>query len=300
MITTCATVRAAPAGPAARITVLAGHEVRRLLRNPVFLVAAGLTAYMLWDRQRAPVAEVNTITVYPALFLGGFGMVATCWLTQSSRRAAAVIDVSPTSPQWRTAAICLVALVPLACGGLSSLAIEAFQRVPGDWAYGALSTSDRVGVLVGQCVLPALGGPLLGVALGRWTRFPGTGMACFLVLYGWVTLTYALTAGHRNSLPILLLRMFAPFTFFTNSDNALDTETWRGSPWCFVGWQLCLCAVAVTVALLRDADGRSRTRLVRVLIAVAAVAAALFTLAAAGGWQHAVITHLGQPPVPAG
>ena len=92
------------------------------------------------------------------------------------------------------------------------------------------------------------------MALARWVRFPGAAAVLFLVLYGWVALTYTLAAAHRHSTLIVMLRFFAPFAFFTNEDGPGRVETWRGSPWFFLGWQLCLCAVAVIVALLRGAD----------------------------------------------
>ena len=291
-------ITAARTAPAAGLTALATYEARRFVRNPVFLAASGLTAYILWDRQRGSVDDINTVTVYPALFLGGLGMIAAFWLTQSMRRSAEALDVSPTTLPARTAAICLVAIVPFVCGALSLLAIVMFQRVPGSWTYGAFSTPDRAAVLLGQTVLPALGGPLLGVALARWLPFPGTALALFLVLYGWATLGYALAATHRNSVLIVMMRFFAPFAFFTDEDSPADVETWRGSPWFFVGWQLCLCAAAVTVALLRGADPRLRARLIRVLITALAVAALMYGLTVTGGWGHPVMAHPGQAPEP--
>jgi hypothetical protein len=288
--------RTAP--PPSGLAALATYEARRFARNPVFLLAVGATAYMLWDRQRGTVADINTVTVYPGLFLGGLGMMAAFWLTQSTRRSTEALDVSPTTLPARTAAICLVAIVPFVCGALSLLAIVVFQRVPGSWTYGAFSTPDRAGVLLGQTVLPALGGPLLGVALARWVSFPGMALVLFLVLYGWVTLGYALAAAHRNSVLILMVRFFAPFAFFTDEDSPVDVETWRGAPWFFVGWQLCLCAAAVTTALLRSADPPLRTRLIRVLIAVLVVAALMYALTVTGGWGHPVMAHPSQAPEP--
>ncbi len=152
------TAAAAPAVRASTssLSVLAWYEARRSARNPVFLAAATLTAYILWDRQRGMVADINTVTVYPAIFLGGFGMVAAFWLTQSMRRSADALDVAPTPWPVRTAAICLAAVIPLSCGGLSLLAIGVFQQVPGDWSYGSLGTSNLFAVVLSQTVLPAL------------------------------------------------------------------------------------------------------------------------------------------------
>src|ERR1700753_4453720 len=91
---------------------LARYEARRFARNPVFLAAAVLTAYILWDRHRGVVADTNTVSVYPVIFLGGFGMVTAFWLTQSLRSSAGALDVAPTSWPARAAATCLAATVP--------------------------------------------------------------------------------------------------------------------------------------------------------------------------------------------
>ena len=54
-------------------------------------------------------------------------------------------------------------------------------------------------------VLPALGGPLLGVALGRWVRFPGAALALFLILYGWVILVTIVSLTHPDPTPNVVL-----------------------------------------------------------------------------------------------
>ena len=62
--------------------------------------------------------------------------------------------------------------------------------------------------------------------------------------------------SHPDSAPVAVLRLFAPFAFFTYTGDAGAVTAWRGSPWFFIGWQLALCAIAVLVALLRGAEGR--------------------------------------------
>ena len=121
--------------------------------------------------------------------------------------------------------------------------------------YGPFSPSARIAVLVGQIVVPSLGGPLLGVALGRWVRFPGAAFVLFLVIFGWVELVTILTLSHPDSAPVAVLRLFSPFAFFTVHSDAAGVTAWRGSPWFFIGWQLALCAIAVLAALLRGAEG---------------------------------------------
>ena len=181
----------------------------------------------MWTDPGATVTEIDTANWVPAIFLGGFGMMATYWLTGSTRASEPVIGITPITLPARTAALCAVAIVPFACGCLALL--RFVQLIPVSNAlYGPFSPSARVAVLVGQIVLPALGGPLLGVALGRWIRFPGAAFVLFLILSGWVNLVTALTLARPDSAPVAVLRLFAPFALFTLHSDAGVTAC-RGS-----------------------------------------------------------------------
>ena len=284
-----ALVPARPGAVAGRATfaALAVRELRRFVVNPVFLFAVAITAYSMWGGRSASVTEIDTVNSYPAIFLGGFGMMATFWLTRSMRDSEPVVGVTPVTLPARTAALCTVAVLPFLCGVLTLLAFLHFHPA-GSRVYGAFSPPAQVAVLVGQIVVPSLGGPLLGVALGRWVRFPGAAFVLFLLLYGWVTLVTILSMSHPDSAPVAVLRLFAPFAFFTSAENVADVTTWRGSPWFFIGWQLALCAIALLVAMLRGAESRVRFRVTRALPIVLALAAILLVLAATGGFTHAV------------
>jgi len=282
-----------PAAAAGRATfaALAVREMRRFVLNPVFLFAVAITVYALWAGPDTTVTEIDTVNPYPAIFLGGFGMMAAYWLTRSMRASEPVVGVTPVTQPARTAALCAVAIVPFACGGLALL--RFVQLIPiGDAAYGPFSPSARIAVLVGQIVIPSLGGPLLGVALGRWVRFPGAAFVLFLILYGWVSLVTILSMSHPDSTLVAVLRLFAPFAFFTYTGDTHSAgyavTAWRGSPWFFIGWQLALCAIAVLVALLRGAEGRARLRTLRALGIAGAAAVVMLVLAATGGFTHAV------------
>jgi hypothetical protein len=278
-----------PEAAAGRATfaALAARETRRFARNPVFLFAVAITAYALWPSPGPRVTDINNVDWVAAIFLGGFGMLAAFGLTRSMRASEPVAGVTPVTRPARTAALCAVAVVPFACGGLALLRLV--QIIPvSNAAYGAFSPPARVAVLVGQIVVPALGGPLLGVALGRWVRFPGAAFVLFLVLYGWVSLVTILSMSHPDSAPVAVLRLFAPFAFFTYAGNAAGVTAWRGSPWFFLGWQLALCVIAVLVALLRGAEGRLRSRILRALGIAGAAAVILLVLAGTGGFTHAV------------
>jgi hypothetical protein len=287
---TTALAPARPAAGAGRATfaALAARETRRFALNPVFLAAAGLTAYVLWSGQRGTVTDINGPNTAAAVLFGGVGMLVAFWLTRSMSASEPVVGVTPVTLPVRTAALCAVALVPFACGCLTLLAFLHFHPI-GDPVYGAFSPPARIAVLVGQIVIPSLGGPLLGVALGRWVRFPGAAFVLFLLLSGWVILVMALTLARPDSAPVAVLRLFAPFALFTLHTDA-GVTAWRGSPWFFLGWQLALCAIAVLVALLRGAQGRLRSRIIRALGIVLAAAVIMLVLAGTGGFTHAVTT----------
>ena len=273
----------------ATFAALAAQETRRLVLNPVFLFAVAITAWTTWAGAGTTAADIDTVNSYPAIFLGGFGMMATYWLTRSMRASEPVAGVTPVTLPARTAALCATAIVPFLCGVLTLFVFLRAYPV-GDAVYGPFSPSARVAVLVGQIVVPALGGPLLGVALGRWVRFPGAAFVLFLIIYGWVSLVTIVTMSHPDSLPVAVLRLFSPFAFFSLHSDAGGVTAWRGSPWFFIGWQLALCAIAVLVALLRGAEGRVRTRVVRALVLAAAAALVMLGLAGTGGFTHAVTT----------
>ena len=269
----------------ATFTALAARETRRFVLNPVFLFAVVMTMWVAWSRAGAAVTEIDEVNGYPAVFLGGFGMMAAYWLTRSMRASEPVAGVTPVTRPARTAALCCVAIVPFGCG---ILALLGFLRTYplSDAVYGPFSPSARIAVLVGQIVVPSLGGPLLGVALGRWVRFPGAAFVLFLVIFGWVELVTILTISRPDSAPIAVLRLFSPFAFFTLNSDAGGVTAWRGSPWFFIGWQLALCAIAVLVALLRGAEGRTRSRIIRALGVAGVAALILLVLAALGGFTH--------------
>jgi hypothetical protein len=287
MTATLASARPEAVAGRAALVPLAAREMRRFVLNPVFLLGAALAAWTTLDGAGTAVTEIDSVNPYPAGFLGGFGMMAAFWLTRSMRASEPVVGVTPVTRPARTAALCTVAIVPFACGVLTLLVFLQLHPVSGP-VYGPFSPSARIAVLVGQIVVPSLGGPLLGVALGRWVRFPGAAFVLFLVLYGWLNLVTALTFFHPDSAPVAVLRLFSPFAFFTLQADSGGVTAFRGSPWFFIGWQVALCAIAVLVALLRGAEGPVRSRIIRALAIAGTAAAILLVLAGTGGFTHAV------------
>ena len=269
---------------------LTRREIARFVRHPVFLLGiVGLTVTQ-GHALRTPTPDVNNLIVAPVLFVSVAGLIAAFALTHSMQSAAEAVDLAPVSMQVRTTALCLTSVVPFTVGLVTTALTLAFAELVGDWPYATFSVSDRVGIVSSQIAVAALGGPLLGVALARWVRYPWTGLVLVLGLFAWIQVIEGIAATYRQNLGIVALRMFAPFTFFTTTQYG-GNVSWPGSPWAFVGWQLCLCAVAVVVALLRGASPAVRRRLLQVLGAVLALAAVMFALAVTGGLDHSVLVY---------
>lgn len=282
------TALATPAATTDTLGALTRCEVLRFVRHPVFVLATlGLIATQ-GQTLLEPAPEVNNLIISPVIFVCAAGLVTAFALTQSTQRLADTVEVAPVSMTVRTTALCLTSVVPFSVGLITTVATLAFARTHGRFPYGAFGIVDRVGIVSGQIAVPALGAALLGVALGRWVRYPWNGLALFLALCAWVEFVEGLAATYPDNFSVVFLRMFAPYTFFTNGDFD-GVDTWRGSPWAFVGWQLCLCAIAVVVALLRGASQVLRRRLVVVLGAVLAMAAVMFVLSAVGGLDHPLV-----------
>ena len=140
MTTTLAPGRPEAAAGRATLVALAARETRRFVLNPVFLFAVVMTAWTTWTGPGGAVTEIDNVNGYPAVFLGGFGMMATYWLTRSMRASEPVVGVTPTTLPARTAALCAVAIVPFVCG------------VPGPVRVPALLPGRRRGVRAVQPV----------------------------------------------------------------------------------------------------------------------------------------------------
>lgn len=293
--TTTATTAVAPSVSTRRPAVLtfaglARHELRRYVVNPVFLLGASLTILVSATAGSKVLVDINEMTPLTAILLGGFAMTAAFWQARSLRPSSPVIDTTPVSLPVRSAALCTTAIVPLLCGIASLLLFRHNVHVAGDWVYGAFDPSTRTAGQVSQFVVPSLGGPLLGVALGRWVRFPGAGFVLLVLLYAWVSVTVLPSVfGPADQTWTVGLRFLGPYAFWAFYDpDAGVVTTLRGSPWFFIGWQLALCAFAVLVALLRGAEGAARRRIVRALGGVVVIAAFLLVLAVQGGLPHVV------------
>lgn len=245
------------------LLTLAGADARRFARHPLYLLAAGV---LLFSLVQGVVAKKPTKigieeTLAPAFLLGVFGFVVAHRLTTSLRRTGDLAETAPINGQRRTAALCLACLVPMTTGALVVLVQVVAAAVwpptlPGGhvaW-FGDEPNTAVWGVLIGDVVLAALGGPLLGVAVARWAPFRGS------ALLGMVVLTSVAILAQVVPSPWYA---FSPWVIFSDAhvvggeyqtSSILDAVAplW----WC--GYAACLCGLAGVAALLRDPGHRGR------------------------------------------
>ena len=273
---------------------LARKEMGRYALHPLFLLSLVLLSLSTVNPPDADSANAGTSTILfpivPAALLGVFGMIIMARLTRASDRAAEAAGTVPTSQATRTLALASAVVVPLAVALLYyGYLVWGFHHWPpaadgipvaevGDsWVYAVLFT---------QGVIPAVGGPLLGLMLARWLPQRGAVPVAAVVL----VLAVMLMQGVFE--PLRAIRLFMPWTHFAGQMGAEDEAgahmVLTGSPYWWGAYLAMLCAGALVVALLRD-DQQPRARLVRLLAVIGVLAAVCCFLAITEGVHSTIV-----------
>lgn len=291
------TARVALPLPVARRSVLgplAWIEAKRFARHPLFLTGFVL-ALAASGGEYGPVELDHQVV--PAFFIGIVGLVVAARLTASTRRCEAVVDAAPVSETTRTAALVAACLVPATAGLVVVVcyrfALSLVDPRP-DFAYGVFTGTERLLILMVLPVIACLGASLLGVAVGRWLRFPGAALLVAVALILWSMLaSYLPSQGlDADTWPARILHMLTPYTAWVES-NAEGGDRWlptvvrslTGSPAWFAVWTLALSALAACAALLHGAEGRVRQVVLRASYVAGAVALTSLTLAVVTGYS---------------
>lgn len=280
------TARAAAPTRAATVRTLALVEARRYSRHPLFLIGAALLlgTMVIASKDLAKGTSDTTTGLIdaafmPAFFLGLLGVFVGVQLTRSMATATEPVQASPTDGVGRTAALCLATLV----SGVAAIVwLVWIYAVSAAWPSPPTPlTAGDVAAIRGAAVVYAVGGPLFGVMVGRWTRFPGAGLLAAVVLYGWVllsTLGLAMSASRLGT----LIYLNAPFVGWVSSDSP-HADPWvaGGSPFWHLVYCIALCALAASAAMLHEASERQRPRLVRAFAGLAIMTLVSLVLAVA-------------------
>jgi len=249
--------------PASRsVTALAKVETIRLAKHPFFIIGVVLCAIVL--RDLGPDFDYYNVAIAPGFFIGVFSMIATFRLARSMEKVQEAVGSTPAGVQDRIRGLQLACLLPAALGILAFVWILAFQEPSEPIAYGAWSEADRFAIFFGEIVMACLGGPLLGIAVARWWRFPGAVVALVASILFVVLLGEGLADGQPQARWAAFIRLLSPWTQFTTVDtDSRQVGTWLGSPGWWLGWVVALTVLAVLGALLKGAEGAERQRLFR-------------------------------------
>ena len=263
----------------ARLALL---ETRRYARHPLFLLGAAVTLALTFFGSSDSNALYSDAIV-PAAALGVLGLVAMAGQTRAASTLNRTAGAPPVPERVQTAALALAGLLPFAVGlvWFASTAYKAAQHPPppGGFPFGDVSGSWKLAILFGEGAMSTLGGPLLGVLIGRWWPRRGVAPITAVLLVAAVILMQGLFA------PLRFVRVVMPFTYWGGpfaegmTGDTSPMLTFTGSPQWWVGYLACLCGLAVVGALWHDRGGRTAgLRAVGIALVVAAVVTCLLAM----------------------
>nr|BFE59812.1 hypothetical protein GCM10020063_043380 [Dactylosporangium thailandense] len=261
--------------------VLARQEIRHYLTAKLYWLGAALLAVVTVIGFVDPGAasgggESSTMSMIgPAAVLGVLGLIIMAGLTRRSDRAAAAAGSVAVPERTRTAALAASVVVPLLTALVWYAAALVDYQVnppsPSTVPFGPFGAGHVFAVMFALGVVPAVGGPLLGLLIARW--LPGRGVTPLAVVL--VVLVTILMQGNFQS--TWRWRVIWPWTYWYGPlgwNNG--TGHWvalPGSPLLWIVYLLALCGLGLLVAVYHDPES-NRARL-RLLIAAATAAAVL-------------------------
>src|SRR5690606_29574412 len=153
----------------------------------------------------------------------------------------------PVGESRRTLALCLACLLPAAIALVGAAYVFTFWMVdPPVQSVGwrDFGTTPNLLALMATGVLAALGGPLLGVLVGRWWHWPTAAGVTAVLLIAWSMSSSAIQSGN---LATTLNHMAAPYTLVTSTYE--DSVYLLGGSWPWRTVYLTgLCALAAVGA----------------------------------------------------
>jgi hypothetical protein len=276
---------------------LARKEIGRYARHPLFWVGAVLVALTSIGAPDGAMSSLGNV-IGPAAGFGVVGLLVMASLARSSDQMAEAAGAVAVGERTRTLALAAAAIVPFAAALLwYGWAVWAYQHwpSPGNGApFGGVGDGWSYAVLFALGVIPSLGGPILGLLVGRWVQARGAAPIFAVVL----VLETIMMQGLFE--PLRYIRLIVPWTYFAGPygvpDDANRMLILTGSPQWYVGYLIALCGLGLGLALLHDRE-RARTRLTVAIGVLGVVAVVCCVLAITTGVQADMINPLpsGQP-----
>jgi hypothetical protein len=255
---------------------LAWVHARRYAKHPLFLIGLAIAlGYTIWDIVDNPNFDPNRdggLHFYSAFLIGVLGVIVAYRLTRTEDRALALLPSAPTSKTTRTLALCLACLVPAVAGAVVLMVAVVGWQVSEPtylqvWA-DAMPTAEFVAWAFTSTVVACLGGPLLGVAVGRWWPFPGAGVVAAILLVVVATGPNLIIDAADYSDSISMLQRFSwlisPWIVWLNiaasAEFAADGTPLEpllkgpGSPVGHLIFTIGLCGLVVWAAVTKNAE----------------------------------------------
>lgn len=279
-----------PVTAAETVRALGWAEAKRFARHPIFVICAVLqlasaaAQAVFRDTHRAPSVGA---TLLPCFLLGVLGLFVANRLARPADGAAGVLEAAPTDENRRGAGLCLACLVPAAVAlvwfGWVLIAWTLWPPDSVDTTFAAVSPAYRVAIMF-AAVLAALGGPLLGITVARWWRFPGAALLAIVLLVAAVLATAPPSRHLAGSRLYNTLRLAAPADAGWSS-GAPGQGNWvlPGSPVWRLGYLSALCGLAAVAAVLHRARGMTRRRLLIAFAILSCTALTSFGLSVVTG-----------------
>ena len=281
--------------------VLARREMGGYARSPLFWagVAVAWAALLpgFWSDGDGSSSTMTMIAA--AATIGLLGVVVMAGMTKRSDRAAAAAGAVSVGERERTLALASAVAVPLAAAlvWFAGAVVQYAVHRPEPWAvpFGPVGDAHVLAVMFALSVVPAAGGPLLGLLVARWVSLRGAAVIAVVV----VVLVSILMQGNFEA--TWRWHVVWPWTYWYGplgwSSAGTGEAHWMalpGSPFAWIGYLAALCVLGLLVALYHDPEA-DRARLTRWIAAVAAGAVALLALTLLLGLDAAVSNPLPGP-----
>lgn len=271
---------------------LARKEIANYLRSKLFWAGATLLVIVSVLGVTEPDERFSTTGdgLAPAALIGVLGIVVMAGMVRNSDRAAAAAGAVAVPQRTRTLALACAVVVPLTAGLLwfasAVVGYHLHPPAPSADAFGPMTDATLYAQMFAQGVMATLGGPLLGLVVGRW--LPGRGVAPVLAVV-MVLLTIVLQPlfdwAERPRLAWVWIHFHSAGGIEGDPDRAV---LHTGSPYFYIAYLAALCVLGVLVAVARDPEADHR-RLAVAAGGVVAVALALCALAVAGGPDEVLV-----------
>ncbi|TCC57666.1 hypothetical protein E0H73_30350 [Kribbella pittospori] len=283
------------AGPSSMLGQVARKEIARYAVHPLFLVGAALVVLSSIGKPDGDISSLGNV-IAPAAGFGVIGLLVMASLTRTSDQIASAAGAVVVSERTRTLGLVCALIVPFAAGlcwlGWAIWAYQHWPPPPNGAPFGGISDGWAVANLVALGLIPSIGGPVIGLVIGRWLPRRGAAPLLAVLLVAETIIMQGLFE------PLRYIRLVAPWTYFTGPygipGDDMRIMILTGSPYWYCVYLLVLCALGVVLALLHDRE-RPRGPLFVVLGVMVAVAVVTAGLAITTGVQEVMIN-----PLPSG